>query len=85
MKKLTALFSAVFMFCALTGVNAWATDPQPENLPIDRHASWTKAIEDNKKSSGSSGDQRAETSGEGHEKQSKMDVKMKDLPWQRIG
>ena len=86
MKKLIALFSSVFLFCALTGINAWAADPQPENLPVDRHAVWTKAIEDHqKKDANSSENQSAESSGESHEKQTKMEVRMKDLPWQKIG
>ncbi|MDH3257030.1 MAG: hypothetical protein OEM27_05385 [Nitrospinota bacterium] len=86
MKKLIALFSAVFFVFALTGVNAWAADPEPETLAIDRHAVWTKIIEDNtKKDSGSSENQSAEVSSEDHAKQSKMEVRMKDLPWQRIG
>jgi len=86
MKKLIALFSSVFLFCALTGGNVWAADPEPENLPIDRHAVWTKIIDDHKKKdSGSSDNKSAEASGEGHEKQTRMDVRVKDLPWQRIG
>lgn len=86
MKKLIAIFSTVFFVFALTGVNAWATDPKPENLPIDRHAVWTKIIEDHqKKDSADSQNKTAEASGEEHEKQTKMEVRMKDLPWQRIG
>ena len=86
MKKLIAIFSTVFFLFALTGVNAWATDPKPESLPIDRHAVWTKIIEDHqKKNSADLENKTAEVSIEEHEKQSKMDVRMKDLPWQRIG
>ena len=86
MKKLIALFASVFLFCALTGSNAWAADPEPENLQIDRHAVWTKAIEDNKKKDSSSTEsKKAEVSGQQYEKQTKMEVRMKDLPWQRIG
>ncbi len=90
MKKLIALFAAVFFVFALTGVNAWAADPEPENPPIDRHAVWTKIIDDNRKiieshkngGSESSDNQSAQASSEDHVK---MEVRIKDLPWQRVG
>lgn len=87
MNKLIALLSTVCFVFALTGVNAWAADPEPQTPVIDRHAVWTKIIEDNTKkgTESSSDNQSAQTSSEDHEKQSKMEVRMKDLPWQKIG
>ena len=83
MKKLIALFSAVFFVFALTGANVWAADPEPETPVIDRHAVWTNDIENHKsKGSGSSDDQSAQASSEDH---AKIEVRMKDLPWQRVG
>ncbi len=83
MKKLIALFSAVFFVFTLTGINAWAADPEPDTSVIDRHAVWTKIIEDHKKNdSGSSEDQSAQTS---DENKLKMEVRTEDRPWQKIG
>jgi hypothetical protein len=86
MKKLIVLFSAVFFVFTLTGANAWAADPEPDTSVIDRHAVWTKTIEDNTgQSSGSTDAASAKTSGEDQEKQSRMGIKIEDLPWQRVG
>ena len=86
MKKFVTLFSAVFFVFALTGANAWATDPEPETLVIDRHAVWTNDIENHKiKDTGPSDDQSAKAGGEVQEKQSRMGIKTEDLPWQRVG
>jgi len=86
MKKLIALFSAVFFVFALTGANVWAADPEPETPVIDRHAVWTNDIENHKsKGSGSSDDQSAKSGDEVQEKQSLMGIKTEDLPWQRVG
>lgn len=88
MRKLFVLFSAVFLFCALTGVNAWAANL--DTSVLDRHAVWTKIIEDHEKkiekskteASESSEKQNAQASREDHVK---MDVQIKDVPWQRVG
>ena len=86
MKRLIAIFSTVFFVFALTGVNAWATDPKPENLPIDRHASWTDKSDNHKrKDIGSSDERSSKSSGGNQGKQTKMDVKTQDKPWQRVG
>ena len=84
MKKMIALFSAVFLFCALTGVNAWANDPDTNVL--DRHAVWTKIINDHKsKTVIPVSDQNAKASSGGQENQTKVKVKIEDLPWKRVG
>ena len=86
MKKLIALFSAVFFVFALNGANVWAADPEPETSIIDRHANWTNDIENHKiKDYGSSNDQNDKNSNKDQSKQSKMEVKTEDSPWQRVG
>ena len=86
MQKLIALFSAVFFVFALTGANVWAADLEPETSVIDRHASWTDKSDNHKrKDTGSSDEQGSKSSGGNQGKQTKMDVKTQDKPWQRVG
>jgi hypothetical protein len=84
MKKLIALFSAVSLFCILTGVNAWADEPQTD--VISRHAVWTKIIEDHQNNTVlPADDQSVQNSGGEQETQATVKVKIEDLPWQRVG
>lgn len=86
MKKLIALFSAVSLFFILTGVNAWADDPESDTSVIDRHAVWSKIIDDYQNNTVlPADDQSVQNSGGEQETQTTVKVKTEDLPWQRVG
>ena len=89
MKKIIALISAVFFVFSLMGVNAWAADPEPDSGVIsvlDRHAVWSKTIEDNTgQTSGPTDGTSAKASGDDQENHSRMGIVTEDLPWQRVG
>ena len=86
MKKLIVLFSAVFVVFTLTGTSAWAADPDPGTSVINRHAVWTKIIDDNQNNTVLPADDQSIQNSDGDsEKQATVKVKIEDLPWQRVG